>query len=74
MPNTDILLLKSIKTARKSVKLTQAEAAKSLGMCRDRYVNIEAGRGKLSIVELNKLLQLIDLQIVIVDKKLMYGN
>jgi DNA-binding XRE family transcriptional regulator len=56
-----------IKEVRGSMKMTQLGMAKALGWSRRRYVEVESGRGRLSLEELGRIIDLLGLVAVLMD-------
>src|SRR5258705_13187075 len=55
MPITQQELGRRIRAAREACRMTQEDAAKHLGVSRPTFVQIEAGNGSVSSLELDKL-------------------
>ena len=59
------MIHETIQIERKKAGLTQAQLGKRVNMHRDRISGIEAGTGKLSLIELHSILEVFNLKCLI---------
>jgi transcriptional regulator with XRE-family HTH domain len=62
------MISQKLKQIRRQAGINQQEAAKLLGCHRARIVKIESGDGKISVNELEKLIDAYGFRLLIVNK------